>query len=72
MLVLSRKPGEKVSIGSDIRFVVVEVKGNRVRIGIDAPAEVRIVRAELCESPAGPIGRREHKHKEKHHAAGNP
>jgi len=50
MLVLSRKPGEKLFIGSDISFVVLEVKGNRVRIGIDAPADVPIVREELARS----------------------
>ena len=69
MLVLSRKPGEKVFVGSDISFVVVAVKGNRVRIGIDAPAEVPIFREELYDARAGPVGREEHK--EMHHAAGN-
>jgi carbon storage regulator len=47
MLVLTRKAGEKVCIGSDITFVVLEVIGKRVRIGIDAPGHVRIVRNEL-------------------------
>jgi carbon storage regulator CsrA len=47
MLVLSRKPGEKVVIGNGIAVTIVEVKGNRVRVGIDAPDEVRILRAEL-------------------------
>ena len=72
MLVLSRKPGEKVLIGTDISFVVVEVKGKQVRIGIDAPAEVRIVREELYDPLAGPVDRKEHKRKEMHYAAGNP
>jgi len=48
MLVLSRKPGEKVVIGNGITVTVVEVKGNRVRLGIDAPEQVRILRAELA------------------------
>jgi carbon storage regulator len=48
MLVLSRKPGEKVVIGNGITLTVVEVKGNRVRVGIDAPDDVRILRAELA------------------------
>jgi carbon storage regulator len=47
MLVLSRKPGEKVIIGNSIAVTVVEIKGNRVRIGFDAPNEVRIFRVEL-------------------------
>jgi carbon storage regulator len=51
MLVLSRKPGEKIHVGSDITITVVRVDGNRVRIGIDAPAGVRLVRAELNDLP---------------------
>jgi carbon storage regulator CsrA len=47
MLVLTRKPGEKVYIGKDISLTVLEVKGNRIRIGIDAPAEIPVARAEL-------------------------
>ena len=56
MLVLSRKPGEKVVIGNSITLTVVEVTGNRVRVGIDAPDQVRILRAELAcwqDEPAG-------------------
>ena len=49
MLVLSRKPGEKLVIDSHITITVVEVVGNRVRIGIEAPADVRILRGELAE-----------------------
>jgi carbon storage regulator len=48
MLVLSRKPGEKVVIGSKIKVTVVEVKGNRVRLAFEAPDQVRILRAELA------------------------
>jgi carbon storage regulator len=51
MLVLSRKPGEKIHVGSDITITVVRVEGNRVRIGIDAPADVPLVRAELNGVP---------------------
>ena len=51
MLVLSRKSGEKIHVGSDITITVVRVEGNRVRIGIDAPAEVPLVRAELNGVP---------------------
>jgi carbon storage regulator len=47
MLILSRQPGEKVVIGKGITVTVVAVTGNKVRLGIDAPALVRILRDEL-------------------------
>ena len=47
MLVLSRKPGEQIYVGNNITITVVEIKGNRVRIGIDAPGDVSVLRAEL-------------------------
>ena len=50
MLVLSRKPGEAIHIGSGITVTVVEVKGSRVRVGIQAPDEVPVLRAELINS----------------------
>ena len=49
MLVLTRKIGEKLRIGDDITVTVTQVKGNRVKIGIEAPGNVRIVRGELEE-----------------------
>jgi carbon storage regulator len=49
MLVLSRKPGEKINIGSGITITVVEVRGNKVRLGIDAPEDVPIFRAGLYD-----------------------
>ena len=47
MLILTMKPGEKVVIGNAITVTVVEVRGKRVRVGIEAPGQVRILRAEL-------------------------
>ena len=47
MLVLTRKPGEKVVLGGNITLTVVEVKGNQVRLAFDAPDSVRILRGEL-------------------------
>jgi carbon storage regulator len=47
MLVLTRKPGEKIHIGSGITITVVEVKGNKIRLAIDAPEDIPIYRAEL-------------------------
>jgi carbon storage regulator len=49
MLVLSRKAGEKVVIGDNITVQVVRVKGNRVTIGIVAPANVPVLRNELSK-----------------------
>jgi carbon storage regulator CsrA len=48
MLVLSRKPGESVCLGKDVVITVLEVNGRRVRLGIEAPAEVRVARLELA------------------------
>jgi len=47
MLVLSRKPGEAIRIGDDIEISVIEVRGDTVRIGIEAPKSVAIFRQEL-------------------------
>jgi carbon storage regulator len=47
MLVLSRKPGEEIVIGDDIRLTVVAIRGNQVRLGLTAPAQVSIRREEL-------------------------
>jgi carbon storage regulator len=49
MLVLSRKPGEKLQIGDNITVTVLEVHGRVVRLGIDAPGSVRVLRGELTE-----------------------
>ncbi len=48
MLVLSRKPGERILIGEDISVTVVRIGPNTVRLGIDAPKDKNIVREELC------------------------
>jgi carbon storage regulator len=48
MLVLSRKLGQKLLFGSDIVITVLEVRGNGVRLGIEAPGQVEVVRAELA------------------------
>jgi carbon storage regulator CsrA len=47
MLVLTRKMDERFIIGDNIVVTIVEVKGKRVRVGIEAPRAVRVVRGEL-------------------------
>jgi len=47
MLVLSRKPGEKILIGDNVSVTVVRIGPNTVRIGIEAPRGMNIVREEL-------------------------
>ena len=49
MLVLSRKAGERILIGDDIKITIVRIGPNTVRLGIDAPGHLNIVREELCE-----------------------
>ncbi|MBV9123613.1 MAG: carbon storage regulator [Planctomycetes bacterium] len=47
MLVLTRKPRQKILIGGDISITVVAINGQQVRLGITAPARVRILRGEV-------------------------
>lgn len=49
MLILTRKVGESIKIGDDIRVIVLEVKGSQVRLGVDAPREKAIYREEIYE-----------------------
>lgn len=47
MLVLSRKVGERILIGDEIAVTIVRISGGGVRLGIDAPAEMPVIREEL-------------------------
>ncbi len=51
MLVLSRKRNERIVIGDSVAVTVLEVRGNRVILGFDAPADVHIHREELVARP---------------------
>ncbi|MBD8498256.1 carbon storage regulator CsrA [Paenibacillus arenosi] len=47
MLVLTRTKGQKIMIGNDIVLTVVEVNGDQVRLGVDAPADISVYREEI-------------------------
>lgn len=49
MLVLTRKANEEILIGDNIRIKVVAISGNRVRLGISAPSDTRVMREEMFE-----------------------
>jgi len=51
MLVLTRKIQQQIQIGDNIRITVLQVKGNSVRLGIEAPRDVRVMRCELNAEP---------------------
>jgi len=56
MLILTRKKGESIAIGDNIQIQVLNVKGGQVRIGIDAPREIKVNREECLKLSA------DHKH----------
>ena len=55
MLVLSRKVGERILIGDQIAVTVVRINATTVRLGIDAPSKLVVVREELASGSAEPI-----------------
>ncbi|MEM9825129.1 MAG: carbon storage regulator CsrA [Planctomycetota bacterium] len=50
MLVLSRKKNESIVINNDIKIVVVEIRGDKVRLGVEAPREVPVHRREVYDA----------------------
>ena len=50
MLVLSRKKDEKIIIGDNITLMVIEIRGDKVRLGIDAPKDVSVHREEVYDA----------------------
>ena len=53
MLILTRRAGESLMIGEDVSITVLGIKGNQVRIGIDAPKEVAVHREEIYDRIQG-------------------
>ena len=50
MLILSRKINEKIMIGDDISVSIIEIRGDQVRIGVDAPRNVKVFRQEVYDA----------------------
>jgi carbon storage regulator len=50
MLVLTRKSDESIKIGENVTITIVDISGGKVRIGIDAPKEIRVIRSEVYET----------------------
>jgi len=55
MLVLSRKPGESLSIDENITVTIVEIRGDKVRLGIDAPKDIKVHRQEVADAIAAKL-----------------
>jgi carbon storage regulator len=49
MLILTRRPNQTLTIGSDITITVVEIRGSQVRIGVSAPTDVTVLRGEILD-----------------------
>jgi carbon storage regulator len=49
MLILTRRPGESIQVGDEIEISIIEIRGNQVRLGINAPPEVLVLRSELVD-----------------------
>ena len=50
MLILSRKVNEKIMIGDDISVSIIEIRGDQVRVGVDAPKTVKVFRQEVFDA----------------------
>ena len=50
MLILSRKINEKIMIGDDVSISIIEIRGDQVRIGVDAPKSVKVFRQEVFDA----------------------
>ncbi|MDL2252736.1 carbon storage regulator CsrA [Ruminococcaceae bacterium OttesenSCG-928-I18] len=50
MLILTRKAGQGFTIGEDVEITITEISGDKVRVGINAPKEIKILRSELTQT----------------------
>lgn len=53
MLALTRKTGERIVIGDNIVITIVEIKGDNIKLSVDAPREIKIYRGELYDAIVG-------------------
>ena len=49
MLILSRKTNQKILIGDNIELTIIDIRGDQVKIGVDAPASVKVFREEIYQ-----------------------
>jgi carbon storage regulator len=54
MLILTRRPRQVVMVGRDVQIMVLDIAGNRVRLGITAPREIRVLRQEQRSNSGAP------------------
>jgi carbon storage regulator len=59
MLILTRKESERIYLGDDIVLTVVRIGGDKVRIGVEAPSDVRVLRLELSEPDSQGLSQQE-------------
>ncbi|GMO67962.1 MAG: carbon storage regulator CsrA [Treponemataceae bacterium] len=50
MLILSRKEKEKIKIGNDITLTLIEIRGDQVKVGVEAPKDVKVFRQEIFDA----------------------
>ncbi len=57
MLVLTRKIGQRIILGNDVEITVIQIRGNRVRLGVAAPRDLTVTRSEVLARPGMPSER---------------
>ena len=74
MLVLSRQRDESIMIGDDVEIIIVDIRGDKVRLGITAPTSIPVHRKEIYETikREGSKGYKTHVHHTKKHNASGP
>jgi len=50
MLILTRKLGEVIAVGDDVKIVILDIKGRQVRVGVEAPRQTKVYREEIYQA----------------------